>query len=70
MNSVENICGLIVQLPLPKHLDKQAVMNAINPDIDVDMITSVSLGELFYRAAKNYASNSFRNFEDAPRVKY
>ncbi|MEK7651636.1 MAG: bifunctional 5,10-methylenetetrahydrofolate dehydrogenase/5,10-methenyltetrahydrofolate cyclohydrolase [Patescibacteria group bacterium] len=47
MNSVENICGLIVQLPLPKHLDKQAVMNAINPDIDVDMITSVSLGELF-----------------------
>ena len=47
MNSEKNICGLIVQLPLPKHLDKQAVMNAINPDIDVDMITSVSLGELF-----------------------
>ena len=47
MNTEKNICGLIVQLPLPKHLNKQLVMNAINPEIDVDMTTSVNLGELF-----------------------
>ena len=47
INSEKNICGLIVQLPLPKHLNKQRVVNAIDPAIDVDMITSVSLGELF-----------------------
>jgi methylenetetrahydrofolate dehydrogenase (NADP+)/methenyltetrahydrofolate cyclohydrolase len=43
----ENMCGLIVQLPLPTHLDKQAVLDAIDPKIDVDCTGQVNT-DLFY----------------------
>jgi methylenetetrahydrofolate dehydrogenase (NADP+)/methenyltetrahydrofolate cyclohydrolase len=48
----ENMCGLIVQLPLPGHLDKQLVLDSINPKIDVDCTGKVNT-ELFY-AGKAY----------------
>ncbi len=35
-----NICGVIVQLPLPSHMDKQLVVDGIDPRFDVDAITS------------------------------
>lgn len=35
-NSNENISWYIVQLPLPKHINEQKVINSINPDKDVD----------------------------------
>ena len=38
--------GIIVQLPLPKGLDKKAILNRIRPEIDVDFLTWVSLGKL------------------------
>src|SRR5437868_576398 len=41
-----NLSGIIVQLPLPKDLDKRKVLNAINPEIDVDFLTWESLGKL------------------------
>jgi methylenetetrahydrofolate dehydrogenase (NADP+) / methenyltetrahydrofolate cyclohydrolase len=40
------LCGLIVQLPLPEHLNKQAILNLIKPELDVDVITSMNLGRL------------------------
>jgi methylenetetrahydrofolate dehydrogenase (NADP+) / methenyltetrahydrofolate cyclohydrolase len=43
-----NMCGLIVQLPLPSSLDKQAVLDAINPKIDVDCTGKVNT-DLFYQ---------------------
>lgn len=39
LNLRKNLCGLIVQLPLPQHIDTKAVINAINPRIDVDCLT-------------------------------
>lgn len=42
-----NICGLIVQLPLPQSIDKQAVLDAIDPKIDVDCTGQVNT-DLFY----------------------
>jgi len=42
-----NICGLIVQLPLPASLHKQAVLDSIEPSIDVDATGKVNT-ELFY----------------------
>ncbi|MFH1789798.1 MAG: bifunctional 5,10-methylenetetrahydrofolate dehydrogenase/5,10-methenyltetrahydrofolate cyclohydrolase [bacterium] len=42
----DNICGLIVQLPLPEHLYTPAVLNAIDPKIDVDCLTDINLGKL------------------------
>ena len=41
------MCGLIVQLPLPEHLDRQAVLDAIDPKIDVDCTGKINT-DLFY----------------------
>ncbi len=38
LNQIENMCGLIVQLPLPPHLNRQAVLDAIDPRLDVDCL--------------------------------
>jgi len=38
--------GFIVQLPLPAGLDEAALLNAIDPDKDIDGLTPVSLGRL------------------------
>ncbi len=38
--------GLIVQLPLPKQLDLVTVLDAIDPERDVDTLTSINLGHL------------------------
>lgn len=47
IGSEPNMCGLITQLPLPPSLDKSAVLNAIDPAIDVDCIGRVN-SERFY----------------------
>lgn len=48
LNGLPHMAGLIVQLPLPPHLDRQAVLNAIDPKIDVDCIGETN-GNLFYQ---------------------
>ena len=42
-----NLKGLIVQLPLPKQIDREAVLNAIKPEVDVDCTGQVNTN-LFY----------------------
>lgn len=42
INQEPNMCGLIVQLPLPPHISKQMVLDAIDPKIDVDCIGTVN----------------------------
>ena len=46
LNADESIDGILVQLPLPGHLDELAVVSAINPDKDVDGLHVVSAGRL------------------------
>ena len=36
LNNNDDIDGFIVQLPLPKHIDEQKILMAVNPDKDVD----------------------------------
>jgi methylenetetrahydrofolate dehydrogenase (NADP+) / methenyltetrahydrofolate cyclohydrolase len=43
----ENLCGLIVQLPLPKNIDSEKVLKAIDPAKDVDVINPIS-SQRFY----------------------
>ncbi len=38
LNADPLIHGILVQLPLPKHLDEKAVIAAIDPDKDVDSL--------------------------------
>ena len=42
----DRIHGVLVQLPLPSHIDKDAVMEALNPDKDVDGLHPVNMGRL------------------------
>jgi methylenetetrahydrofolate dehydrogenase (NADP+)/methenyltetrahydrofolate cyclohydrolase len=46
LNSDENVDGILVQLPLPKGLDSDAVIEEIDPAKDVDGLTDISAGRL------------------------
>ncbi|MEZ0576101.1 bifunctional methylenetetrahydrofolate dehydrogenase/methenyltetrahydrofolate cyclohydrolase FolD [Halodesulfovibrio aestuarii] len=45
-NNDSSIHGILVQLPLPKHIDEAKVITAINPDKDVDGFHPVNLGRM------------------------
>ena len=45
-NNDPEINGILVQLPLPKHIDDKKVLNAIDPDKDVDAFHPVNVGRL------------------------
>ncbi|MGW8287233.1 MAG: bifunctional methylenetetrahydrofolate dehydrogenase/methenyltetrahydrofolate cyclohydrolase FolD [Desulfobulbales bacterium] len=45
-NHDDSIHGILVQLPLPKHIDEKKVLNAIDPDKDVDGFHPVNVGRL------------------------
>ncbi len=46
LNSNKDIDGFIVQLPLPKHIDEQKVLMAVNPDKDVDGFHPTNVGRM------------------------
>ncbi|MDA3923403.1 MAG: bifunctional methylenetetrahydrofolate dehydrogenase/methenyltetrahydrofolate cyclohydrolase FolD [Kiritimatiellae bacterium] len=46
MNNDPKINGILVQLPLPKHISESAVINAIAPEKDVDGFTPVNVGRM------------------------
>ena len=46
LNKNPKIHGILVQLPLPKHIDEERVLNAIDPDKDVDGFHPVNVGRL------------------------
>jgi methylenetetrahydrofolate dehydrogenase (NADP+) / methenyltetrahydrofolate cyclohydrolase len=45
-NKDDSIHGILVQLPLPKHIDEKKVLNAIDPDKDVDGFHPINVGRL------------------------
>ena len=47
LNNNERIHGILLQLPLPKHLDEHAALEAISPAKDVDGFHPVSVGKLY-----------------------
>lgn len=47
LNNDRNIHGILVQLPLPKHIDESVIIAAINPDKDVDGFHAMNSGRLF-----------------------
>ena len=46
LNNDDNVSGILVQLPLPKHIDKQKVIEAISPGKDVDGFHPMNVGNL------------------------
>ena len=47
LNANDKVDGILVQLPLPKHINADAVIEAIDPNKDADGLTSANLGHLF-----------------------
>ena len=46
LNNDETVSGILVQLPLPDHIDKQKIIERINPDKDVDGFHPYNVGNL------------------------
>ncbi|MGM9950645.1 MAG: bifunctional methylenetetrahydrofolate dehydrogenase/methenyltetrahydrofolate cyclohydrolase FolD [Lysinibacillus sp.] len=46
LNERQDIHGILVQLPLPKHIDEDAVIATISPEKDVDGFSPVSVGKM------------------------
>lgn len=46
LNADANIDGILVQLPLPKHIDEKSVIEKINPDKDVDAFHEQNVGRI------------------------
>ena len=47
LNKDDNVDGILVQLPLPDHIDEQKVLNAIDPSKDVDGFHPNNIANLF-----------------------
>ena len=46
LNKKDSVSGILVQLPLPKHIDKQKIIEAIHPSKDVDGFHPMNVGNL------------------------
>lgn len=46
LNKRNDISGILVQLPLPKHINEEAIINAINPEKDVDAFHPINVGKI------------------------
>ena len=46
LNNDQNVSGILVQLPLPKQINKEKIINAIHPSKDVDGFNPINVGNL------------------------
>ena len=46
LNNKSSISGILVQLPVPKHIDEKTIINAIAPNKDVDAFHPVNVGKI------------------------
>ena len=46
LNARADIHGILVQLPLPKHIDEESVISTISPEKDVDGFSPISVGKM------------------------
>lgn len=52
LNNDDNVHGILVQLPLPKHIDAEQILNAVSPKKDVDGFHPINVGKLVIGEAK------------------
>ncbi|MBF1209843.1 MAG: bifunctional methylenetetrahydrofolate dehydrogenase/methenyltetrahydrofolate cyclohydrolase [Gemella morbillorum] len=52
LNNDDNVHGILVQLPLPKHIDGEQILNAVSPQKDVDGFHPINVGKLVIGEAK------------------
>ncbi|HCZ8693028.1 TPA: bifunctional methylenetetrahydrofolate dehydrogenase/methenyltetrahydrofolate cyclohydrolase FolD [Staphylococcus aureus] len=47
INNDDSVSGILVQVPLPKQVSEQKILEAINPDKDVDGFHPINIGKLY-----------------------
>ena len=47
LNQDDSVDGILVQLPLPNHINEDHIIDAIHPDKDVDGLTPINFGRMF-----------------------
>lgn len=47
LNNVPHMCGIILQLPIPGHINKNLLLDAINRDLDVDCLGSINSNNFY-----------------------
>ena len=47
LNKIPNICGIIVQLPLPESLDQKEILDAVDPRLDVDCLGTIASNKFY-----------------------
>ena len=52
LNEEKETNGIMIQMPLPNHIDKKKVYETISADKDVDAISNISLGRIFLGESK------------------
>lgn len=52
LNNDSEVHGILVQLPLPKHIDVEQILNAVSPQKDVDGFHPINVGKLVIGEAK------------------
>lgn len=67
-NGDSRIHGILVQLPLPEHIDEKKVLFAINPDKDVDGLHPVNTGKLMIGGANFYPCTPYGILEMLTRL--
>jgi len=68
-NNDTKIHGILVQLPLPKHIDEQKVIEAISPAKDVDGFHPVSIGKMMIGIDTFYSATPYGIIELLKRCK-
>lgn len=48
LNEDDKVDGIIVQMPIPKHLDSKKIQNRVLPEKDVDGLTDINMGRLVH----------------------
>ena len=53
LNNQENVNGILVQLPLPDHINEQLILDSIHPDKDADGFHPLNVGKLSIASHNN-----------------
>ena len=53
LNNQNNVNGILVQLPLPDHINEQVILDSINPDKDADGFHPLNVGKLSISATND-----------------
>ena len=69
LNKDKNIHGVLVQMPLPDHIDTNTVQNAVVPEKDVDGLSDLNAGRLFHGKDALYSCTPYGVMEILKRYK-